>query len=173
MKKIYILLVTTVVLTTLLKAQTTKIFTSHVEKIGVIEKPSERYRIIFFAGKKTIDNQTEPFVRIKVTNQKQVYTVTQDQYVFCIPQYYEFTITRKDYTLVARLIKVISSNVKSNTGKATKEYNIILNDGTIIRYNYPGKQYVTIIKNNLALPTRQVAIFARYLTMAINQSYKL
>ena len=172
MEKIFFLLLT-IMFSTFSQAQTIKVFTSRVKKIGVIEKPSERYRIIFFAGKRIINNQTEPFVRIKVTNQKQVYTVTQDQYVFCVPQYYEFTITRNDYTQAAKLIKVISSNIRNNTGNATNEYNIMLNDGTIIRYNYPGKQYITIIKNNLAIPTKQVAIFSRYLTMAINQSYKL
>jgi hypothetical protein len=148
-------------------------YTARTRKIGTISKANQRYRVEFFAGKKSLKGKQIAFTRIIITNQKQVYTITHDQYVFCVPQFYEFTINQQDYALARSLVKKIINTSSAKGSGTNQEYTIVLSDRTKIRYTYPQDKKVTILKNNIAIPIKDVQNFARYLTQAINQSYKL
>ncbi len=173
MRRFTIIIATIMLLSTAATGQTSGYYTARTKKVGTINKTNQRFLVTFFAGKKSVSGRQMAFTRIVITNQKQVYTITHDQYVFCIPQSYEFTIYQKDYALARSLAKKITSTANARGSGINQEYTIVLSDRTIIRYSYPQNKRVVIIKNNLAIPVKAVKDFARYLTMAINQSTKL
>ena len=153
-------------------SQTTNTFVSTTKKIASISKTNYRYKILFFAGKKIENNKTSYFIRLNITNQKKVYTLTHDQYIFCIPQYFEFTIEQKDYYLVKKLISFMK-NQKTQKTKNYSEFNIRLNNGTIIRYSSYPQETISIISNNTVIPIYSITEFTKFLVIAINESYKL